>query len=53
MRETLVCVSAFVFGLPFAISLFPQEGELAVADAEDEFKSLLQMMNFKPTRAIR
>lgn len=38
--ETLVCVSAFVFGLPFAISLFPQEGELAVADAEDEFKNL-------------
>ena len=38
--EATVCVLAFVFGLPFAISLFPQEGSLATAAAEDRFHGL-------------
>lgn len=39
--EATVCVFAFVFGLPFAISLFPQEGSVAVPDAEDRFHGLV------------
>lgn len=38
--ETTVCVLAFVFGLPLAISLFPQEGSIATAAAEDRFHGL-------------
>eukprot|EP00730_Choanoeca_flexa_P019449 TRINITY_DN9498_c0_g1_i1.p3 TRINITY_DN9498_c0_g1~~TRINITY_DN9498_c0_g1_i1.p3 ORF type:complete len:329 (+),score=89.52 TRINITY_DN9498_c0_g1_i1:1533-2519(+) len=38
--EAFFCVSAFVFGLPFAIALFPQAGTIDVADAEDRFKSV-------------
>lgn len=37
--EVTVCVLAFVFGLPFAISLFPQEGSISVSDVEDRFKA--------------
>lgn len=35
--ETCFCVTAFVFGLPFAISLFPQEGSINVKDIEERF----------------
>ncbi|EGD82472.1 tricarboxylate carrier [Salpingoeca rosetta] len=38
--ESLICVSAFVFGLPFAISLFPQEGSIDAASAEADFHNL-------------
>jgi sideroflexin-5 len=32
-----VCALAFIFGLPFAISLFPQEGSIAVSRLEPQF----------------
>jgi tricarboxylate carrier len=35
--EALVCVLAFVFGLPFAIAVFPQEGSAKVTDLEEHF----------------
>jgi tricarboxylate carrier len=38
--EATVCVLSFVFGLPFAISLFPQEGSIPSAQAEDRFRQL-------------
>ena len=39
--EAFFCVSAFVFGLPFAIALFPQTGSLDVAEAEDRFRNIV------------
>eukprot|EP00053_Salpingoeca_punica_P019572 m.199579 g.199579 ORF g.199579 m.199579 type:complete len:337 (+) comp17684_c0_seq6:166-1176(+) len=38
--EAVVCSLAFIFGLPLAISLFPQEGELPVGKLEPEFQNL-------------
>eukprot|EP00049_Salpingoeca_infusionum_P019080 m.360091 g.360091 ORF g.360091 m.360091 type:complete len:331 (+) comp18882_c0_seq1:369-1361(+) len=38
--ETLVCVGAFVFGLPFAIALFPQEGTIAASEMEPQYQNL-------------
>lgn len=39
--EATVCVVAFVFGLPLAISLFPQEGSLPTMQAEPRFHNLV------------
>lgn len=35
--EAVVCAAVFIFGLPFAISLFPQEGSLPAAKLEPQF----------------
>lgn len=35
--EATVCTLAFVFGLPFALSLFPQDARIAAASLEPEF----------------
>eukprot|EP01147_Barroeca_monosierra_P001035 gene1035-4271_t len=48
--ESLVCVTAFVFGLPFAISLFPQEGSLDVSAAEPELQGLVDSQGKKVTK---
>jgi len=40
MAEAVVCVSAFVVGLPFALSLFRQHATMAVAKLEPEFQNL-------------
>eukprot|EP00055_Hartaetosiga_balthica_P006474 m.20293 g.20293 ORF g.20293 m.20293 type:complete len:329 (+) comp5235_c0_seq1:165-1151(+) len=38
--ESAVCVIAFVFGLPFAISMFPQVGTINASEMEPEFQNL-------------
>eukprot|EP00047_Mylnosiga_fluctuans_P022097 m.113533 g.113533 ORF g.113533 m.113533 type:complete len:328 (-) comp9137_c0_seq1:84-1067(-) len=38
--EAAVCALSFIFGLPFAISLFPQEGAIAAAKLEPQFRGL-------------
>lgn len=37
--EASVCTLAFVFGLPFALSLFPQDARMAADDLEPEFRN--------------
>eukprot|EP00039_Didymoeca_costata_P005660 m.83435 g.83435 ORF g.83435 m.83435 type:complete len:334 (-) comp12921_c0_seq4:1359-2360(-) len=39
--EAGVCVGAFIFGLPFALSLFPQQGSVEVSRLEPQFHNLL------------
>lgn len=38
--ETLVCVGAFVFGLPLSLALFPQEGSIEASKLEPRFHNL-------------
>eukprot|EP00041_Stephanoeca_diplocostata_P041499 m.1644070 g.1644070 ORF g.1644070 m.1644070 type:complete len:335 (-) comp61098_c0_seq1:60-1064(-) len=38
--NAVACVGAFLIGLPVAISLFPQEGTIAAAELEPEFRDL-------------
>lgn len=40
MAEAAVCVSCFLVGLPFALSLFPQEQTISVNELEPEFQNL-------------
>lgn len=39
--EAAVCVCAFMVGLPAAVSLFPQEGEMDVSSLEPRFSGLV------------
>lgn len=39
--NAVFCFFSFVFGLPFAISLFPQEGSIPVSKLEPQFHGLV------------